>query len=388
MTAFVEHPLYVFALLNLSIFAMEWLSQKSLFRYLGTALLVILTGALLANLGIIPSASNSIALYSGIFTFLAPLSIFYLLLEVNLKSLKKAGLPMLTLFFLGTAGTAVGAFTGVHLLDGATAFGENYKAIAGMFTGTYIGGSVNFNALAIHYNMMEQGTVYAGAVAVDNVITTFWMVVCIAVPKIAGMFFKNKKQIMEQPDIESAVSDEQQDEVSISPKSIGILLFLGSAAMFVSEISTKFLSDYGIDIPSILIITTIALVLAQVKYITQLKGSRLLGLYSVYLFLIVIGAYCEIAAMTSIGILAINLLVFALILVLVHAVFVFGIGSLLKFDSEMLSIASQANIGGSSTALALAKSFNRKDLLLPGILVGSLGNGVGTYIAFLVAGLI
>ena len=56
-----------------------------------------------------------------------------------------------------------------------------------------------------------------------------------------------------------------------------------------------------------------------------------------------------------------------------------------KFDIGMASVASQANIGGSSSALALAKSINRMDLYLPGILLGALGNGLGTYLGFLVA---
>jgi uncharacterized membrane protein len=38
--------------------------------------------------------------------------------------------------------------------------------------------------------------------------------------------------------------------------------------------------------------------------------------------------------------------------------------------------------------LALAKSFNRDDLLLPAILAGSIGTGVGTYFGFLVAGIL
>ena len=104
MSSVIENPLYVFALLNLSIFCMEWISHIAVFKYFGTALLVIIAGAFLANLGIIPTASNSIPLYDGIFTYLAPLSIFYLLLGVNLNSLKKAGLPMLTMFFFRCSG--------------------------------------------------------------------------------------------------------------------------------------------------------------------------------------------------------------------------------------------------------------------------------------------
>ena len=51
----------------------------------------------------------------------------------------------------------------------------------------------------------------------------------------------------------------------------------------------------------------------------------------------------------------------------------------------MSAVASQANIGGSTSALALAKSLGRSDLMLPAILVGALGNAVGTYLGFLTA---
>ena len=53
-------------------------------------------------------------------------------------------------------------------------------------------------------------------------------------------------------------------------------------------------------------------------------------------------------------------------------------------DWEMIAIVSQANIGGGTTAIALAETFDRKELILPAILVGSLGNAVGTYLGFLV----
>ena len=54
----------------------------------------------------------------------------------------------------------------------------------------------------------------------------------------------------------------------------------------------------------------------------------------------------------------------------------------------MLAIASQANIGGGTTAIALAETFYRKELILPAILVGTLGNALGTYLGFLVVALL
>ena len=42
----------------------------------------------------------------------------------------------------------------------------------------------------------------------------------------------------------------------------------------------------------------------------------------------------------------------------------------------------------SGTASTLAESFRRHDLLPPGILAGSLGHALGTYLGFLVVGLL
>jgi uncharacterized membrane protein len=74
-----------------------------------------------------------------------------------------------------------------------------------------------------------------------------------------------------------------------------------------------------------------------------------------------------------------------LLLVLIHALILFGIGAIFKQDWDVLGIASQASIGGATSALALAKSLNRPDLQLPAVLVGTLGNALGTYLGILVA---
>jgi len=66
-------------------------------------------------------------------------------------------------------------------------------------------------------------------------------------------------------------------------------------------------------------------------------------------------------------------------------VLVYSAAYLFKIDSVVASIASQANIGGGTSALALARSLGREDLVLPSILIGSLGYAVGTFLGFWVA---
>ena len=132
--------------------------------------------------------------------------------------------------------------------------------------------------------------------------------------------------------------------------------------------------------------TTIALVLAQVPAIQRLAGARLLGMFSILVFLAVIGALCDFAALLSIGELGVTLSVFVTVVVLVHGLIVFGVAAALRLDPALASVASQANIGGGSSALALARSLGRADLVLPSILVGSLGTALGTFLGFWTAG--
>ena len=382
----ISQPLGVLAILFVNIWICEWLVNNTRLRPLSTALLVILLTAGLANIGLIPSATDNFPLYEGIFTYLAPISIFYLLLEVNLRNLRRAGFPMLLMFGIGALGTCAGVYLGMHLIDGPSTIGPLYNALGGMFTGTYTGGSVNFNAVALHYEMQKEGTLYAGAVAVDNLITALWMIATIGLPTLLSRWFPRK--INSQQNSSTQVSESLVGDTEFNVSSLAMLALLGLLSLWLSNEITGWLTEMGIEIPSILILTTIALILAQIPAVQRLKGGRLLGMVCVYIFLAVIGAYCEIAALAEIGSLAVSLLIFAGMLTLVHGVFCYGIGGWLKYDWRLISIASQANIGGSSTALALAGSLGRSDLILPAILIGSLGNGIGTYLGFLMAGIL
>jgi uncharacterized membrane protein len=59
---------------------------------------------------------------------------------------------------------------------------------------------------------------------------------------------------------------------------------------------------------------------------------------------------------------------------------VYGGGRLARLDVGTLSVASQAAVGGPSSALAVAVSREWGPLVLPGIVVGLLGYAVGNYL--------
>lgn len=373
--SFVSNPIYVLGMLSLMIILSIYIGKTKLGKQFGAALLVIIFTAVIANLKLIPSASNSIGLYNVIFKHVAPISIFYLLLNVNLNSIKKAGLPMISLFIIGSLATIFGILLSWILLSPEIVLGNDAKIIAGMLTGTYTGGSVNFNAVALEYGFQKKGILYAGTIAVDNVVTALWILVTLILPMLLSRIWKSK----------IGVNKINSDKVKFSDKGINItslawLAFLGITSFYLSEI----LVEYFPRIPSILILTTIGIGLAQTKFVSNLNGSHDLGLYLVYLFLAVIGAYCEIGAVYQLKEIGITLLLFSSLAVLIHGILTVLFGGLLYRDWQMIAIVSQANVGGGASAIALAETFERNELVLPAILVGTLGNALGTYLGFFV----
>jgi len=384
----MHDPLFISAVLLLLIVAAELLSRRGGFRHIGSALIVIVLGAIVANLGIVPAGSTPeapVAVYDVIFGAVAPIAIFWLLLAVNLRDVLKAGLPLLALFFLGAAGTVAGAVLGMWLVRGEQSIGPMYQAIAGMFAGTYTGGSVNFNAVALHYGVVRDGVLYSGSIVADNIVTGLWFVVTLSVPRAAVLLGPRWMRGNGPRAAAAPIVDLEAERETLDPRRLALVLALGFGALWVSELAAGALASRGMTVPSILIITTLALALAQIRAVSRMPGARVLGMCGVYLFLAVVGAYCDLQALARLGTLGIVLLAFAIVTVAAHGALLFSTAWFFGMDMDTAAVASQANVGGSTSALALAKSLGREDLLLPGILLGSLGNAIGTFLGFLAA---
>lgn len=374
-------------ILSLLIAVSEWLVRHTPLRHAGTALVAILLTALVANLGVIPSGSDAAApvpVYDAIFAHVAPLGLFWLLLQVRLASIVRAGPAMLTLFLIGAVGTVLGVLAAIATVDGPARIGPLYHAVGGMFAGTYIGGSVNFNAVALHYDVVREGVLYGGTIVVDNILTAVWMIATIGAPRLLAPIWR-RARTGELPAATAPLLGIEEDTEPVHPFDLAVVIALGIGAHLASLELASFLAERGVALPSILLLTVFALVLAQLPVIARLRGPRLLGLLAVYLFLAVIGAFADVARLGELGSLGVTLLLFATIIVAVHGAVIFVAAWLLRLDLATAAVASQANIGGGTSALALARSLGREDLIVPGILMGSLGNAIGTFAGFFVA---
>jgi len=384
--SFIQQPVYLLAALTLLILFSEWLSTKKFFKHIGSATLVIIAGALASNLKIIPSSSETAPLYDKIFSYAAPIGIFFLLLEVKLKDLKLAGMPMLVMFIAGSLATVAGVLAGYYFLSPRQHI-PFAPAIAGMFTGTYTGGSINLNAVALNYKVNEDGTLYAAVNAVDNILTTVWMIVTIFLPPFIQKWIPHKKA--SPPELKNLSEEEIREMMSqvkteTSVKDLSALLVLALGSLFIAGQIAALVPQ----IPSILLLTVFALVLAQLPFVHKLKGGRVMGVFLVMLFLVVIGAYCDIGALLRSGEMAGTLLAWDALIIFIHGLLIFAIAWIFRQDWDIVFVASNANIGGATSAPVCATSLGRPDLQLPGILAGSVGTAIGTFLGLLIAALL
>ena len=82
------------------------------------------------------------------------------------------------------------------------------------------------------------------------------------------------------------------------------------------------------------------------------------------------------------------LFVFTLTVAVVNLIITMIFGKLFKFGIEEIVLACNANIGGPTTAAALAISKGWRDLIGPILLIGTVGYVLGNYVGMLVYGLL
>jgi len=366
-------------------------------RALGAALVGILLGMVLSNSGLLPDTSSA---YDFIMGPAVSAGVALILLSVDLKSVREAGPSMLVAFAIGAVGSTVGAIVAGLALSGL--IGPETWKLTGQFTGTYIGGGLNFAALG--QALGTSSDLFTAAVAADVVVTAVWMMACLSVPLLLGRPGRSANDGAGDVDTSAPAAEATDAPAGTDtapdpdlPLTLEKMLYSSGRPMPLRDTAalvaiaigavwgSQKIAEIVPVIPSILWLTTIVLLLAQIPAVKRLVGGAMWGNYLILLFLACNGARSVVANIIEVGP---AVFYFALATVAVHGVTIFGIGRLLKIDLPTLAVASQANVGGAASAMAMATARGYGDRLLPGVAVGLMGYAVGNYVGFLVAGLV
>lgn len=354
-------------------------NRYTLVAKISGAIMALIIALLLSNFNIIPLESK---VYDDVWGYVVPIAIPLLLFQCDIKKIWKESGRLAIIFLLSSVGTMLGAVVGFYLLR---EYIPTLNNIAGTMTASYIGGGVNFVAVQTALNLDKQ--LASALIVSDNLLMVLYFFVLIIIPTIPffNKYFKReyKNEIKNTDDKKEVKRPITLEDVAFN-FTISVLIVavsFGFSDLILAE-------DRGYVINFLankyILLTSITVILATVfsTFFKKLIGSQEIGTFLIYIFFAVIGIP---ASIKSIVVNSPLLLVFCAIMVIINMVITFAFAKLFNFSLEEAILVSNANIGGPTTATAMAISKGWTKYVAPVMLVGTLGYVIGTYLGLILA---
>lgn len=368
--------------------------------------IALIFAMILSNIGIIPTAAPT---YDIVWNYIVPFAIALLLIKCDINKIWKESGRLLIIFLIGSIGTVAGVLTAYLLLKNNI---KEIEGISAMITGTYIGGTINLIALADTFNVSEE-TISAATVS-DNLLMAIYFFVLISISSIKlfrkiykhpyidkAENLKSKEIYLKDASIESSIKNSiKNDNIkNTTVKDIAITISAGFIIVAVSKfISETFANIIPVDNAVLkilngllgnqyLIITSISIIAASFfkNIFNKINFSQEFGIFLIYLFFFVVGVPASLVEIIKNSPI---LLAFCSITIFINMSFVFVFGKILNFSLEEIILSSNANIGGPTTAAAMAISKGWFELTGPITLIGTLGYVIGTYFGVFIGNLL
>lgn len=342
-------------------------------------------GLLFANLGVVPTASP---VYDGVWTYVVPMAVPLLLFTADLRKIWRESGRVFGAFHISALGTVLGTILATALLGRRI---PEIGGISAMFSGSYIGGSVNYVAMSEAFRV-SPGLINAGLVA-DNLLMAVFFGLLTALPGVAFIRRRYSTPLLDQLETAEgsgtdtpAASYWGRNEISLRDLSAAL-----ACAILIVTVSVKLAATVGASgLPPLLkgligqkylLITalTAGLATAFPRFMSGIRGARELGTLLIYLFFVVIGVPASISSVIRESPI---LLAYAAIILAVNLLVTLLVGKWTRHDLEVLLVASNANVGGPTTAAAMAIGKGWNSLVLPALLTGVWGYVIANYLGY------
>ncbi|CAJ2629969.1 unnamed protein product [Trifolium pratense] len=343
-----------------------WSEKTEIGKTVSGAIVSILVCLAASNLGII---SVDAPAYDLVLKFLLPLAIPLLLFRADLRRVISSTGILLLPFLLGSVATTIGTVV-AYLLVPMRSLGQDSWKIAAALMGRHIGGAVNY--VAISDALGVPPSILAAGLAADNV--------------ICAVYFSTLFLLASNTPPESSASGNDDAVTSTTMSGSGdklpVLQMVTSLAVSfamckVANILTGYFGIQGGNLP---LVTAIAVIFATVfpkPFASLAPSGEAMAVILIQVFFGVIGASGSIRSVMNT---APSIFLFSLVQITVHLALILGLGRLFRFDLKLLLIASNANVGGPTTACGMATAKGWTSLILPGILAGIFGIAIATFL--------
>ena len=330
--------------------------------------------------GILPAESS---VYRALARYLLPASLALLLLSSELKAIARLGRTALVVMTVGMIGIMLGGVAGFLLLRPWLP-AEAWKAV-GALVATWIGGSANLIAVA---NALSLSPELQGVlIIVDTVVAYTWMGFLISFAARQDAFDRwNGADRAAVDGVGARLAARQERKVRVP--TVGDLTLMVGLAVVLTAVCLKvgsLLPPVGQVLNAfswaIILLTTAALLLSLTP-LARLEeaGASTVGYAGFYLLLASVGAQGDLRKVVTNP----QFILLGVIVIVVHALLLFAALRVLRAPLFFFGAASQACVGGYSSAPIVAAIY-QPGMAPVGLLLAVLGNVIGTYAGLLVA---
>jgi uncharacterized membrane protein len=348
------------------------------------AVWAILFAILASNIGLIPRESPG---YSFVFTYFVPVLIPLFLMKADLRKIFFETGRMTGAFLLASLGTVLGAVVAFSLIDlgdyeAGVRTGDMVSREAGAvgaFIATYIGGSVNYAAMIDVTGLGQADPNFvSSATAVDNLFSGLFLALLAVMPGWNWLASRFAQRDHSKGEVEVKDDEGKTTAASLAYSATFALIVFALGDFITGLLVNEFGPGAGNWRYAVITVLAIIPATAFPKTMASLHGGYELGIALSFVFFAAIAAGADVVGLVQTAPLLIAIIG---ILLAVHGVVLFGLGSVFRFSLPELITASNAAILGATTAPALAAAKGWKDLVTPGVLVGVFGYAIGTVIA-------
>ncbi len=369
---------------------------KKFYNWVPALLLCYIFPGALNSLGIISGEQSKLYIIAS--QYLLPAALIWLTSSADVRSILRLGNKALLVFLAGTLGVIMGGPIAFYIVTSLspimhqTAIEQEWWKGLVTITGSWIGGSSSQIALKEVYGCSE--AFFVIILIVDAIVANVWTA-CL----IYGAAYSDKIDHFLKADNSSIETVKERILQYKLPRDkaadmvdLAIILAVGFGGAAVAQALAKgisttlqpytdWLKTYGLEpftghfLWVIILSTTLGIVLSftRVRRLEKLGTTDLSTLF-VYFLIMTIGMRLNLANISGNG----GLFLVAIIWIIIHALFSFIAAKWLKAPYFFVAVGSQANIGGVSTAPAVASVFH--PVLAPvGVLLAVLSHILGTY---------
>ncbi|MCX7743918.1 MAG: DUF819 family protein [Flavobacteriales bacterium] len=350
------------------------------FRFIGTAITCFLIGVLLGN--VLPEGYYQPKATQSFYEVLVPLGSVLMLVSTDISKWIKVSLITMGSFIFQVLSVIISVIIGFIIFRSTL---SDLPLIAGMITGTYIGGSPNLSAVQLALGAPPE--MFTRVFLSDMCASIPYLVfIMVFAAKLLRPFLPPFRGISES---EKQLQTEEKKfyEFGVIKRiqfiGVGILLALLVTIIPIGLHVLYSGSVEGINMAFLILsITVISVLLSFVPQVRNLPGSFEVGDYLFNAFFLCMGTLTQLHLLIQVDV---QLLMFTAVSLYGSFILHFIAAWLFKIDRDTFIITSVAGIMSPPFIPAVASSLQNREIIVPGMAVSIVGLAAGNIFGISIA---